>query len=85
MQFDTIDGMIWNGGLKADPNINFTESFQNYALNLEELIISDSDFDNTIRRSVAERVFFKWLKETGAMRFRAATALEKNPAVTRRY
>ena len=83
MQFDTIDGMIWNGGLKADPNINFTESFQNYALNLEELIISDSDFDNTIRRSVAERVFFKWLKETGAMRFRAATALEKNPAVSK--
>ncbi len=83
MQFDTIDGMIWNGGLKADPNINFTESFQNYALNLEELIISDSDFDNTIRRSVAERVFFKWLKETGSMRFRAATALEKNPSVTR--
>ena len=82
MQFDTIDGMIWNGGLKADPNVNFTESFQNYALNIEELIISDSDFDNTIRRSVAERVFFKWLKETGAMRFRAATALEKNPAVT---
>ena len=29
MQFDAIDGMIWNGGLKADPNVNFTESFQN--------------------------------------------------------
>ncbi len=82
MQFDAIDGMIWNGGLKADPNINFTESFQNYALNLEELIISDSDFDNNLRRSVSERVFFKWLKETGAMRFRAATAQEKNPAIT---
>ena len=82
MQFDTIDGAIFNGGLKGDPNVNFTESFQNYALNIEELIISDSDFDNTIRRSVAERVFFKWLKETGAMRFRAATSLEKNPAVT---
>ena len=26
MQFDAIDGMIWNGGLKADPNVNFTES-----------------------------------------------------------
>ena len=83
MQFDTIDGMIANGGLKSDPNVNFTESFQNYALNIEELIISDTDFDNTIRRSVAERVFFKWLKETGAIRFRAATALEKNPGVTR--
>ncbi len=83
MQFDTIDGMIASGGLKGDPNVNFTESLQNYALNLEELIISDANYDNTIQRSVAERVFFKWLKETGAMRFRAATNLEKNPGVTR--
>jgi len=83
MQFDTIDGMIASGGLKADPNVNFTESLQNYALNLEELIISDSSYDNTLQRSVAERVFFKWMKETGAMRFREATNLEKNPGVTR--
>jgi hypothetical protein len=83
MQFDTIDGMIASGGLKGDPNVNFTESLQNYALNLEELIISDANYDNTVQRSVAERVFFKWMKETGAMRFRAATNLEKNPGVTR--
>ena len=83
MQFDTIDGMIASGGLKGDPNVNFTESLQNYALNLEELIISDTSYDNTLQRSVAERVFFKWLKETGAMRYRAATNLEKNPGVTR--
>ena len=61
MQFDTIDGAIWNGGLKGDPNINFTESLQNYALNLEELIISDVSYDNTTNLSVTERVFFKWL------------------------
>jgi len=82
MQFDTIDGMIANGGLKGDPNVNWAESFQNYALNLEELIISDPGYDNTERRSVSERVFFKWLKETGAMRFREATILEKSGAVT---
>ena len=83
MQFDTIDGMIASGGLKGDPNVNFTESLQNYALNLEELIISDTSYDNTLQRSVAERVFFKWLKETGAMRYRTATNLEKNPGVVR--
>lgn len=83
MQFDTIDGMIASGGLKSDPNVNFTESLQNYALNLEELIISDVSYDNTIQRSVAERVFFKWLKETGAIRFRTATNLEKNPGLTK--
>ena len=82
MQFDTIDGSIWNGGLKGDPNVNFTESLQNYALNLEELIISDANYDNTTNLSVSERVFFKWLKETGAIRFREATVLEKASSIT---
>ena len=83
MQFDTIDGMIWNGGLKADPNVNWAESLQNYTLNLEELVLSDPDFDPDVKQSPAERIFFKWLKETGAMRFRAATNIEQAPAVTR--
>ena len=82
MQFDTIDGAIWSGGLKGDPNVNFTESLQNYALNLEELIISDVSYDNTTNLTVTERVFFKWLKETGAMRFREATLLEKASSIT---
>ncbi len=82
MQFDTIDGAIWNGGLKGDPNVNFTESLQNYALNLEELIISDATYDNTTNLTVTERVFFKWLKETGAIRFREATVLEKASSIT---
>jgi len=82
MQFDTIDGAIWSGGLKGDPNVNFTESLQNYALNLEELIISDASYDNTTNLTVTERVFFKWLKETGAMRFREATSAEKISSLT---
>jgi len=82
MQFDTIDGMIANGGLKADPNVNWVESLQNYAFNLEELILSDTDYDNTTNKSVAERVFFKWLKETGAIRFRTATTQERSGSVT---
>ena len=82
MQFDTIDGAIESGGLKGDPNVNFTESFQNYALNLEELIISDVSYDNTTNLTVTERVFFKWLKECGALRFREATTLEKSGTVT---
>ena len=82
MQFDTVDGAIWSGGLKGDPNVNFTESLQNYALNLEELIISDSSYDNTTNLSVTERVFFKWLKECGALRFRGATELEQSGTAT---
>jgi hypothetical protein len=78
MQFDAIDGMILNGGLKSDPNVNWAESFQNYVLNFEELLLSNVDYDNSTKKSVAERVFFKWLKETGAIRFRQAADLEKS-------
>jgi hypothetical protein len=77
IQFLSIDGAIFNG-LNADENVNLAESFQNYALNLEALLMADNDYDNTLKRSVAERVFFKWLKEIGAVRFRNATDTEKS-------
>jgi hypothetical protein len=41
MQFDTVDGDIVNGGLSSDRNVDFAESLQNYALNLESLILND--------------------------------------------
>lgn len=80
IQFRTIDGAIFNG-LNADNNINLAESFQNYALNIETLLLEDDDFDSSIKRTVSERVFFKWLKELGGIRFREALDSEKNTAV----
>jgi len=77
IQFLTVDGAIYNG-LNADNNVNLAESFQNYALNLEALLMADNDYDITIKQSVAERVFFKWLKELGAIRFRDASITEKS-------
>lgn len=59
-----------------DPNIAFAESFQNYALNLETLIVSDPNYDSTKLPTVSERVFFKWMKEIGALRFREANSSE---------
>lgn len=44
------------------------ESFQNYALNLESLLLNRDDYNPNLRRTVSERVFWKWLKETGAIR-----------------
>jgi hypothetical protein len=86
MQFDTIDGQIFSGGLQAERNIDWAEGLQNYALNLESLILSDEAYDGNLKKSVSERVFFKWLKETGALRFREATTAEKNPVVsTKRF
>lgn len=65
-------------GLNSDNNINLAESFQNYALNLEALLISRNDYNFENKQTVAERVFFKWIKEIGAIRFKDANNLQKN-------
>lgn len=83
MQMDSTDGSIFAGGLSSDRNIDWAEGLQNYAMNLESLILDDSNYDSTVKKSVAERVFFKWLKESGAIRFRDAnTTSESSPALT---
>jgi len=69
--FGTIDGTkSWND--------YFAESFQNYCLNLEALITALPGYDPNADRTVTERVFFKWLKEIGAIRFRQAIATEQS-------
>jgi hypothetical protein len=67
-------------GLNPDNNVNLAESFQNYALNLEALLLSKPTYKKNERLTVSERVFWKWLKELGAIRFQDANALEKNTA-----
>jgi len=59
-----IDGIS-----STDYNKNLAESFQNYCLNLEALLMSSTNFNPELRRTIAERTFWKWLKETGALRF----------------
>ena len=53
-------------------NDYLAESFQNYCLNLEAMISSSPTYNTNIDRTVSERVFYKWLKEIGAIRFRPA-------------
>lgn len=65
-------------GLNPDNNINLAESFQNYALNLEALLVSQDDYNFENKLTVAERVFFKWVKELGGIRFQDANNLQKN-------
>lgn len=48
---------------------NLSESFQNYILNMESLLLSSPEYDREELRNASERIFFKWLKETGAIRF----------------
>lgn len=75
IQFGAIDGHLI-AGLNADNNVNLAESFQNYALNLESLLVSQTSYDRYKKLNVAERVFWKWLKELGAIRYKQANSLE---------
>ena len=60
----------------TDNNRSFSETFQNYALNLEEIIRNDDDFDPVLYKSDAEKIFFKYLQSIGALRLRSATGSE---------
>lgn len=62
--------------LPGDLNTRFAESFQNYCLNLETMITAQDNYDASVDRSVSERVFWKWIKELGGIRFREATSDE---------
>jgi len=78
-------GPVSGGGLApgydenpTDDNANrrFAETFQNYALNLENFILSDDDFDDSLYASDSEKIFFKWLNHIGAFRTKPATSQE---------
>lgn len=88
IQFGAIDGALLEG-LDPDHNINLAQSFQNYCLNLEAMIISrkttpsTAGYDRSLKLNVAERSFWKWMKEIGAIRFKNANAAEST--VSNRY
>lgn len=67
-------------GLNTDNNVNLAESFQNYALNFESLLIARPQYKRELKKTVCERVFWKWLKELGGIRFQDANSLEANSA-----
>lgn len=80
IQFDTIPTNFNIDGSKS-LNTYLAESFQNYCLNLETIVTSKDTYDPEVDRSVSERVFFKWLKELGAIRFRQADTTELSDPV----
>lgn len=72
IQFDAIGNTPLVEGLSTDQNLNLANSFQNYALNLEALLISQLSYNRETKLNVSERIFWKWLKELGAIRWRSA-------------
>ena len=74
--------------LSSDNNKNFAQSFQNYVLNYEQLILEGKNtlaqsYDFNQRYTVSERLFWKWLTNLNAIRFRNATTAEST--VNNRY
>ena len=72
-QYDDGTG---TGVADPDANIHFANTFQNYALNLENFILNDDDFDSTLYSSDAEKIFFKWLNHIGGIRLQQGTSQE---------
>jgi len=74
IQFNNIEGSFTNGLSSAVPppegdRIDLSESLQDYLLNFETLITNQDGHDINAALTVNERMFFKWLKEIGAIRY----------------
>jgi hypothetical protein len=72
LDYATNAGQIITG----NANVDFSQSFQSYCLNLESTILSASDYNSDIKQTVAERVFFKWMKEIGGIRYQQASSTQ---------
>jgi len=83
LQFNAIDTTFLDAAagdfILTNPN-NLSPSpeisFQNYCLNLESTVISDTNYNQDLKRNVSERVFWKWVKELGGVRYRSANTNE---------
>jgi hypothetical protein len=83
LQFNAIDTTFLDAAygdfILSNPN-NLSPSpeisFQNYCLNLESTVISDPNYNQELKRNVSERVFWKWIKELGGVRYRSANTNE---------
>jgi hypothetical protein len=71
-----IDPTLLRAGGATEQSMNLAESFQNYCLNMEAVLMSQPAYKSGNRSTTSERVFFKWLKESGALRFRAGNTYE---------
>ena len=74
--------------ITSNANVNFSQSFQSYCLNLETTILSGSDYDSSLKQNISERVFWKWIKEIAGIRYQPASSsqvvstLDQNTVVT---
>jgi hypothetical protein len=72
INFSTAPGAFTQIDGSKTLNDYLIESFQNYCLNFETLILNDPSYDLNTPLNTSERVFWKWLKEIGGIRFKNA-------------
>ena len=87
IQFNAVEGAYTQGLSTASPSpagdrFDLSQSFQNYLLNLETLVRKQNSYDPDLDATVSERIFWKWMKEIGAVRFQTATSSQKSPLLT---
>ena len=83
LDFTRIQSRFITGNSTATPPavgdaIDLSESFQNYLLNFEDILTSTDSYNRELVKNTNERLFFKWLKEVGAVRFKTALTAETN-------
>lgn len=86
LDFQRIQSRFITGNSVAAPpafgdSIDLSESFQNYLLNAEELLTAQESYEVDALHNTNERLFFKWLKEVGATRYKPADATDTNALV----
>lgn len=71
-----VGGAAYDDTTVDNANVHFAQTLQNYALNIEQLILTDNSFDSVLLKSDAEKIFFKYLNRIGAFRVRGGTNQE---------
>lgn len=89
-QFKNVEGQFYEGLSIASPppeadRVDFSESLQNYLFNMESILINDPAYNRNIMQNASERLFFKWLKEYGAIRYRVANGAEVAPTILNKF
>ena len=82
IEFDKLyeGGLVAPGGQApsytpdGNANVDFAQTLQNYALNFENFVLTDDDFDNSLYSTDAEKILFKWLHHLGAFEVKNATS-----------
>ena len=87
IQFANVEGQFIDGLSPASPppegdRVDLSHSLQNYLLNMETLLIRGENYNASNPQTSAERLFWKWLKEISAIRYRVATVDEKAAGIT---